>query len=202
MRGLYIHVPFCVRKCAYCDFYSLPARTDLVPAYMGAVLEEAQARRGMSFDTLYLGGGTPSLLGAEGLQKLIEGLQKTLDLSSVSEATVEANPDSATGELLQTALTLGIDRVSIGVQSLSDGELKSVGRVHTAEQAVQAVALAKQMGFHSISADVILGLPGQDWHSLQATLERLFGLGVDHLSLYLLSLEEGTSLAARPPSNL
>lgn len=215
MRGLYVHVPFCVSKCAYCDFYSLSNRLDLVPAYVDAVLTEARSYAGLSFDTLYLGGGTPSLLRTANLQRLISGLNSVFDLSGLVEATIEVNPESASEDLLKTAMGLGFNRVSIGVQSLSDRELQSVGRVHTAAQAVEAVARAVETGFESVSVDVIVGLPGQrakipinpplpkgSVGSLRHTLERLTSLGVTHLSVYCLSLEHGTPLAANPPDDL
>jgi oxygen-independent coproporphyrinogen-3 oxidase len=251
VTGLYVHVPFCVSKCAYCDFYSLPNRLDLVPAYVDAVLTEARPRAGMSFDTLYLGGGTPSLLGAANLEKLIRGLKDVFDLSQLVEATIEVNPESASGDLLQSAMDLGFTRVSVGVQSLSDRELRSVGRVHTAAHAVEAVSRAVGMGFRDVSADAIVGLPGQtlggtpptspqgcaegqgpfaeglgvspdsrgspqDWGlrgltedpvtgptgSVTRTLDGLVELGINHLSVYCLSLEHGTPLAANPPDDL
>ncbi|HWR71071.1 MAG TPA: radical SAM protein, partial [Dehalococcoidia bacterium] len=104
MTGLYVHVPFCVSKCAYCDFYSLADQTDLVPAYIDAVLAEAQTHAGMSFDTLYLGGGTPSLLGAANLERLIRGLKDVFDLLWLAEATIEVNPESASEDLLRSAM--------------------------------------------------------------------------------------------------
>jgi len=202
MPGLYIHIPFCVRKCAYCDFYSLPARDSSIGAYVDAVLRESSAYSGLSFNTLYLGGGTPSLLGAENLKRLLDGLSRTFDLSRLAEATIEVNPESATAELLETAGETEINRVSIGVQSLSDYELKSVGRMHDAAQAIQAIVRAKELGVDSVSCDVIVGLPGQNWQTLRATLETLTGFGVQHLSVYCLSLEEGTPLASNPPADL
>jgi oxygen-independent coproporphyrinogen III oxidase len=202
VRGLYIHVPFCVRKCAYCDFYSLPQRLDVLPAYLDAVLAETLPHHGLSFKTLYLGGGTPSLLGEIGLLKLMNGLRQTFDFTGVTEATMEANPESATAELLQAARTSGLNRISIGVQSLSDSELQSVGRIHNASQAVLALETAMRNGFPNVSTDVILGLPGQDWTSLMVTLETLIGLGVRHLSVYCLALEPHTPLAANPPPGI
>jgi oxygen-independent coproporphyrinogen-3 oxidase len=251
VRGLYVHVPFCVSKCDYCDFYSLANRLDLLPAYVDAVLTEAQAHAGLSFETLYLGGGTPSLLGAASLRRLVEGLKRVFDLSPIVEATIEVNPESASEDLLRSAMDLGFSRVSVGVQSLSDYELQSVGRVHAAAQAVEAVSRAVGMGFKDVSADVIVGLPGQtlngapvnpgclkrvqgqvpaeglgvspnsqispqDWgprglkegsargslSSLRRTLEGSIGLGVNHLSVYCLSLEHGTPLAVNPPDDL
>jgi putative oxygen-independent coproporphyrinogen III oxidase len=198
MRGLYVHIPFCVKKCAYCDFYSLPQRLDSLDAYLQAVLTEARQYQGMSFQTLYLGGGTPSLLGSKGLEDLTSGLKQILDLSDLSEASMEANPESVDRTLLETARNSGINRISIGVQSLSDLELSRVGRIHSAAQAVSALELVKKTGFNNISADVILGLPGQTWQSLMISLETLIALDIQHLSLYCLSIEPHTPLALKP----
>ncbi len=217
MKGLYVHVPFCVSKCAYCDFYSVTGSLDLVPEYVDAVLEEARRHPGLSFDTLYLGGGTPSLLQAGSLRRLVDGLRQVFDLSRLAEATVEANPESASEEWLRAALQLGFHRVSIGVQALSDEELASVGRAHSERQAVEAVSRAAAMGFPDVCADVIVGLPGQGGgkpsgsdasfpggpsFSLERTLERLVTMGAGHLSVYCLSLEPGTPLALHPPDDL
>jgi oxygen-independent coproporphyrinogen-3 oxidase len=204
-------------------------------SYVQAVLQEAREyypsflRRDLkgelSVQTLYLGGGTPSLLGPQNLQTLINGLSYRL-VSSPStgegqdegipqkragfkgeglrtvESTLEANPESATPEFLRTAKNLGFNRLSFGVQSLSDAELQSVGRIHTAAQAINAIKLAQKTGFENISADLIIGMPGQTWNSLQSSLEALTGLGLPHLSVYCLSLETGTPLALNPPDNL
>ncbi len=202
MPGLYIHVPFCVKKCTYCDFYSLPGRTNLIPAYIDAVLAEAETCGGMSFETLYIGGGTPSLLKVSGIRKLMRGLGKEFDFKELTEATVEVNPESAKPAFYKAALDSGINRISIGVQSLSDDELRSVGRIHSSAQATAAIENAKKAGFTEISADIIIGLPGQGWESLSQTLERLIGLSINHLSMYCLSLEEGTPLALNPLRNL
>jgi putative oxygen-independent coproporphyrinogen III oxidase len=202
LTGLYIHIPFCVRKCSYCDFYSIPAQTGFTESYIDAMLVECKAYGGMSFRTLFLGGGTPSILGADNLTRLVDGLRSTFDFSQLKEATIEANPESATEETLQSALEVGFNRISIGVQSLSDGELKAVGRIHSARQAVNAIELAKKVGFRNISADLIDGLPGQSWDSLHGSVDRLTSLGINHLSLYCLSIEHGTPLAQNPPGNL
>lgn len=202
MRGLYIHVPFCVRKCHYCDFYSLSSGANDREAYVEAVLAESAAYTGMSFQTLYLGGGTPSVLGIDLLEKLIKGLNKSLNLSGIDEATVEVNPDSASREFLVAAKKSGINRVSIGVQSLNDIELQAVGRIHTASQGLAVVNLAIQLGFESVSADLIIGLPGQTWSSLSQSLDMLVGAGTHHISLYCLSVETGTPLAKNPPEDL
>jgi len=202
VKGLYIHIPFCVKKCGYCDFYSLPVRSNALESYVAAVLKEAGIYHGLSFRTLYLGGGTPSLLGSTHLRNLIDGIRKSLDISELMEATIEVNPESATPGFLQAVKEAGIDRVSIGVQSLSDYELRAAGRIHHAAQAVAAITIAKKFSFKSISADLIIGLPGQTWSTLRNSLEMLNSLNIQHLSVYCLSLEEGTPLAESPPDDL
>jgi oxygen-independent coproporphyrinogen-3 oxidase len=132
----------------------------------------------------------------------MSGLRRLFDLSGLTEATIEVNPDSATPGLLSCAGELGINRVSIGVQSLADYELKSAGRVHDADQAVKAIRLAKETGFNAISADLIAGLPGQNSSTLKESLRTLVGLGVGHISLYCLSLEKGTPMESNPPGDL
>jgi oxygen-independent coproporphyrinogen III oxidase len=151
---------------------------------------------------LYVGGGTPSLLGAGGLQQLLAGLRQRFDLSRLVEATLEANPESVTPALLDAARDNGINRLSLGVQSLSDAELRKVGRIHDAAKAIYALKLAHEHGFVNLSADVILGLPGQDCPSLQFTLDTLTGLSVRHLSLYCLAVEPDTPLALNLPADL
>jgi oxygen-independent coproporphyrinogen III oxidase len=180
----------------------VPIQTGAIEPYINAVLAESRTYGGMSFGTLYLGGGTPSILGADNLTRLIGGFRVAFDLSHIEEATIEANPDSAAEDLLLAALKAGFSRISIGVQSLSDEELKAVGRIHTARQAVDAIGLAKDVGFRNISVDLIAGLPGQTWDSLQGSINGLTSLGINHLSLYCLSLEHDTPLAQNPPVNL
>jgi oxygen-independent coproporphyrinogen III oxidase len=202
VRGLYIHIPFCAKKCSYCDFYSLTGRSGSIESYIEAVLHESYKYAGLSFQTLYLGGGTPSLVGAENLAKLVAGIKEPLDLAQLVESTIEVNPESATGEVLEAAQEAGINRVSIGVQSLSDYELQSVGRIHSAAQAVEAVKKTITLGFNSISVDLMIGLPGQSWSTLSKALEKVVSAGIGHISLYCLSLEEGTPLEKSPPADL
>jgi putative oxygen-independent coproporphyrinogen III oxidase len=202
MRGLYVHIPFCVHKCSYCDFYSLPDRLDSLNAYLEALLVEAAQYRKQRFETLFIGGGTPSLLGPAGLRKLMTGLSGIFSFSKLFEATIEANPESVTRDFLQAALESRINRISIGVQSLSDIELQSVGRVHSAAQAIHAIEMAQKAGFENVSGDVILGLPGQNWQSLMTTLETLTGMNLTHISMYCLAVEPHTPLAANLPADL
>ncbi len=200
--GLYVHVPFCARKCRYCDFYSLPQRENLIPAYIKAVTAEAHVHQGKHFQTLYVGGGTPSLLGPQNLSDLMGSLRGYFNLSSLGEATIEVNPESATKEFLDAAMSAGFNRVSVGVQSLSDTELESVGRIHDSQRAIKALNDIRTAGFTNVSADVIIGLPGQDWTSLKRTLDQLLSMRLEHISAYCLSIEEGTPLAVNPPANL
>jgi oxygen-independent coproporphyrinogen III oxidase len=202
MTGLYVHIPFCIKKCNYCDFYSVPINFGILDSYVEAIIEEASLYTEFTFDTLYIGGGTPSLLGKDHLTSLLGGLYRTLNLSHMTEATIEVNPESASFEFLKTAKIKGINRVSVGVQSLIDEELKAAGRVHNAKQAISAVIEASHSGFGSISADLIIGLPGQDWQSLRFSLDSLTRINIQHLSLYCLSVETGTPFSLKKPDNL
>jgi oxygen-independent coproporphyrinogen-3 oxidase len=202
MRGLYIHIPFCVSKCRYCDFYSVIAAPELMDRYVDALLAEADSYSGESFATLYIGGGTPSLLGPARLEKIVNGLSRRFDLEHLQEATIEANPDSAGGDFLQAALSLGIRRISIGAQSLDAEELRKAGRAHGRQQALDAIQAASRSGFQDISVDVMIGLPGQTAQSLSDTLDILTGAGINHVSAYCLSIEEGTAFYSSPPPDL
>ncbi len=183
-KGLYVHVPFCVRKCLYCDFYS---QTDfsLGAEYVDSVLKELEKYKGESFDTVFVGGGTPTSLGGE-LVRLCEALPKA------EEFTVEANPGTVDFELLKALKAAGANRLSIGVQSFNDSELKALGRIHTAAQAEDAFLAARRAGFRNISVDLMLSTPGQSLASVKHSLERVRELSPDHVSAYSLIIEEGT----------
>ena len=202
MRGLYIHIPFCARKCGYCDFYSVPGKAGLLGPYVDALLQEATMYRGMKFDTLYIGGGTPSLLSPSLLDVLIKGLTARLNLGNLLESTIEVNPESAGRELLQAARSAGINRLSIGVQSLDDTELRKAGRIHNAAAALGAIDTAVKCGFTNISADIIIGLPGQTSATLVRTLDQITCRPLTHLSAYCLSVEEGTPFSENTPADL
>lgn len=202
MYGLYIHIPFCAGKCPYCDFYSLPGRQGQISSYIDAVLCEAEKYRGEAFRTLYIGGGTPSLLGASGLRKLMAGLRENFQLGNLEEATIEANPESADSDFFNAAKAGGFTRVSIGVQSLNNAELRKAGRAHNARQAVVAIRLAFGSGFTDVSVDIMIGLPGQTCKSLKDTIHKVLGTGVTHISSYCLTVEDGTPLASSVPDDL
>ena len=197
MAGVYVHIPFFFLICIYCDFYSI-ASSRLSDRYVKAVGMEAQLRgqeiAGMPVKTLYIGGGTPSVLSFEQLSVLIEGLRAAIDLSHVEEFTVEVNPDDVTHEFAEQLLKLGVNRVSMGVQSLVDEELVFLNRRHDAKEAMKAYCDLQSAGFNNISIDLIYGIPGQTLDTWKYTLEKALSLQAKHVSCYNLSYEEGTML--------
>ncbi len=202
--GIYIHIPFCARKCDYCDFYSVPGRDSRMDEYLKALrlhLEEsAPQAQPYVIDTIYFGGGTPSFFGARRLADVLRIIRKQYRVSRDCEITVECNPDSADQELLQGLKKTGVNRLSMGVQSAQDEELQRIGRLHSFAQAGRAFRRAREAGFDNISLDLIYGLPGQTMASWQASVEALLALEPEHLSCYGLKLEEGTPLFERRES--
>jgi oxygen-independent coproporphyrinogen-3 oxidase len=210
LPGLFIHVPFCVRKCAYCGFYSVTDRS-LIPGYLKALRREMDFYRGWaaSFDTLYIGGGTPSVLPAAELEKLIADIRGVFTISSDAEITVEVNPADIDAGLLTAFRRAGVNRLNIGVQSFNDDSLALLGRRHTALQAITAIHRARDAGFGNIGLDLIYGLPSspagvetspeadRNFVKWLSTLDTAIGLNPDHLSCYQLTLEDGTPLAER-----
>lgn len=195
MIGLYVHLPFCLRKCPYCAFYSVSgAEKDFVP-YVKRVEKEAGRYSSRPVDSIYFGGGTPTVLSAGLLADLLQELLKRFPCSG--EITIEANPATVSPASLEILRRAGFNRISIGVQSLSDTELLFLGRLHSAEEAVRAVKEAAAAGFDNISADIMFGLPGQTPEDVARTAERLCHLPVSHISAYSLSIEDGTPFAAR-----
>ncbi len=197
--GLYLHVPFCAAKCAYCDFYSLARSEEKMDSYTDALrrhLEEVadQAAR-QRVDTVYFGGGTPSYLGAKRLVRLLRTVEKRYRVAPEAEITLEANPDSA-GDWreLRKLRRAGFNRISLGVQSSDDGILRRIGRIHTWEQAKQAAEAARRAGFDNLSVDLIYGLPGQTTEIWRQTLADVIALEPEHISAYGLRLEPGTPL--------
>ncbi len=193
MKGLYIHVPFCLSKCPYCDFYSEKFSKALAKSYTDAVLRNLD---GVSdtFDTVYFGGGTPILLADE-MRDIILSVHKT----SKCEITVEANPCCATEKTISTLVNAGVNRISFGVQSFSDYELKQLGRRHTRQQAINAINLAYKHGIENISVDVMLGTPSQTKKSVLETISTISSLPIKHVSAYMLKIEENTPFGKNPP---
>ncbi len=199
MAGLYIHIPYCHSKCAYCDFYSMP-RTDTLQQYVCALLTELDLRISEIEDkitTVYIGGGTPSILPIDLLSKIVCSVANYVDLSTIEEFTIEANPEDVTAEWVDAISRLGINRVSMGIQSFNDNELKVINRRHTAHTALQAIETLRRGGITRISGDLIYGLPGQDLISWKRSLDQLMELHLPHFSAYLLSYEPGTGLYSR-----
>lgn len=194
MSGLYIHIPFCRAKCAYCDFFSTPRRHDST-AYVDAVIAEYEARRSELPDavrTVYFGGGTPSSLPPDELRRLVRHFAAL----TPEEFTVEVNPEDVGTALARMLADEGVNRISMGVQSLVDAELAAVGRRHTAARALDAVATLRRAGCRNLCLDLIYGLPGQNIDSWRHSLEGVLALRPEHLSCYALAFEQGTRLWA------
>ena len=200
-QGVYVHTPFCLQKCLYCDFPSYAGYSEEVrQQYVEALCREIEVRslqRELPVAkeaTVYFGGGTPTVLSTEQIAQVVGCLKEYGWWNEPSEATVEANPGTVDAKKLQALCELGFDRISLGVQSLQDNELRALGRIHTAEQALLAVKEAKQAGFRRINADLMSGIPCQSAESFRNTLDTMLQLNLSHISVYSLILEEGTPL--------
>lgn len=192
--GLYLHIPFCRKKCAYCDFYSSFATEELIDRYVSALIREIEKRGGpfgRPVDSIYFGGGTPSLLG-ERVEQVLDAVRRHFTLSEDLEITAEANPTAADIPFLKAAKRSGVNRLSFGVQSGLDEELKTLGRNHTAEEARETFFLAREMGFQNISVDLMLGLPDSTEETLSQSLDFIKALDPEHVSTYLLKVEPHT----------
>ena len=195
---MYVHVPFCVKKCYYCDFnsYSLD-RSDVVSYLEAAARESAllaaeASVRGAVFDTLFIGGGTPTCLSGKDLKALVRRVYEAFAFAPGAEATCEANPGSSNEEKFESLLEAGINRLSIGVQSLDDALLQRIGRVHDRKEALRSFAAARRAGFANVNVDLMFALPGQSLATWQETLKQIADLRPDHISCYSLIVEEGT----------
>ncbi len=197
--GLYIHIPFCKSKCIYCDFYSLPNSEEKMDRYVSVLCRQlaeiAPRAAAHEVDTVYFGGGTPSWLGEKRLRQILKTVEKRYRLAKKPEVTLEANPDSAGDwKVLRALRRAGFNRLSLGVQSADDEQLKILGRPHTFAQAEEAAAAARRAKIKNLSLDLIYGLPGQTLESWKETLEKAAALSPEHLSCYGLKVEEGTPL--------
>ena len=206
---LYIHVPFCDGKCHYCGFYSVMGAPDVIALYSGLVAGEYGRRqaampelRDFAPCTVYMGGGTPAMLGCDGMKRLVHALAERMSFGAVEEWTVELNPASASAAFLKTLAALGVNRISIGVQSFDDDALARIGRRHTADEACAAVKRAQDTGFADTGIDLIAGLPGVTPALWEATLAHALTLNLKHVSVYALTLEPDTPLAARVAAGL
>ena len=198
--GLYVHIPFCKSKCAYCDFYSLSGAESLMDAYVNALCVQLEASAPLAADfvadSVYFGGGTPSYLDAARLLRLLDAVRRHYRIAPDAEITLEANPDSV-GAWFADLRGAGFNRVSLGMQSASDAELRAVGRVHTSAQTRQAVETIRRAGFDNLSLDLIYGLPEQSRSSWRESVARAMALSPEHLSCYGLKVEKGTPLFSR-----
>jgi len=198
---LYVHIPFCVRKCVYCDFYSVACGASArdVSRYTDAVLTELDARmgniRGKEITSIFVGGGTPSLLSCADMEKLFGGIyDRTGSMLKAPEITVECNPGTLDAQKLRVMKQLGVNRLSLGLQSANDSELRTLGRIHTVKDFLNNLEAARSEGFDNINADIMTCIPGQTLKSCEETLETVANLGLEHISAYSLILEEGTPL--------
>ncbi len=190
--GLYLHVPFCKQKCPYCDFYSL-CNLSLKESYVKALIKaiEFYGDKSCAVDSIYFGGGTPSLLPYSDIDKILKAVKNSFNLQN-AEITLEANPSSVDGDYFEKLLEAGINRLSFGVQSLNDDELKILGRLHNSNIAEKAILSAKEAGFKNISADLMIGVSKQTNESLMYSIEKLSEYNVSHISSYLLKIKKGT----------
>ena len=192
--SLYVHIPFCARKCAYCDFESYAGRLNYADSYIDALLEEARQYAPLSISTAYIGGGTPSLLSPEQLKRLLGGLTDIFEFAATAEFSMEANPGTVTPEKLRAARSEGINRISFGVQAYQPRLLKLLGRIHRFDEAATSVKLAQDAGISNINCDLMYALPGQTVEDLSESIAKVAELKPTHISCYSLILEEGTPL--------
>ena len=197
--GIYVHIPFCRAKCSYCAFVSQVCDPSVQHSYVAALCREITAAGGdfsVLADTVFFGGGTPTLLPATDLARILQVIRKTFSLTDNAEISLEANPGTVDAASLNALRQAGFNRLSLGVQSFDDEVLRAIGRIHRAEEAVQAVGMARSAGFENVSMDLMFGLPRQSVDSWRETLARAVSLEPDHISAYGLKLEEETPLAA------
>jgi oxygen-independent coproporphyrinogen-3 oxidase len=196
--ALYVHIPFCTAKCTYCDFNSYAGQDSLMTPYANAVAREAELwsrhLRGRRAETVFFGGGTPSLLPLPEMQVIVEALREQFDIAPDAEITLEANPGTVDAAHLAGLRQLGFNRISFGVQSFHGDELRTLERIHDAEEVELAYAWAREAGFENVNLDLIYGLGGQTLEGWQFNLERALAMAPEHLSLYALTLEDGTPL--------
>ncbi|MEX2158111.1 MAG: radical SAM family heme chaperone HemW [Dehalococcoidia bacterium] len=197
--SLYVHIPFCTAKCSYCDFNSYANHEHLIPSYTETIVHEAQLWQRTTadrpFETVFFGGGTPSLMPLEELSMILNGLRAAFEIAPDAEVSLEANPNSLDEAYLGGLLDLGFNRLSIGVQSFHDDELRAIDRLHSADEARAAFRAARAAGFENVNLDLMFGLPEQPIERWQESVEEALALGPEHLSLYALTVEEGTPLA-------
>jgi oxygen-independent coproporphyrinogen-3 oxidase len=193
--SLYFHIPFCTHRCAYCDFNTYAGQEELIPAYVGALCKEIEfvgSRFEGKVHTIFFGGGTPSLLTPKQFELIFQAIRRSFQLTEDAEITIEANPGTVSFADLLDLHSLGINRISYGVQSANTEELRMLERAHNFYDVIEAVASSRKAGFDNLNLDLIYGLPEQTFHSWQTTVQRILGLHPEHISAYALTLEHGT----------
>ena len=198
--GIYVHIPFCLKKCRYCDFVSFSVEKGLTAKadeYAYRVCEEIESidediKRGYTVDSIFFGGGTPTCIGVDMIGRILLCIKKNFNVSPDAEITIEANPETVNVTRASVLRSLGFNRVSMGVQSLDDEVLNKLGRVHDAAKAVEAFNFLRGSGFKNINLDLMFGVPGQSFESWRETLEKVIRLRPEHISFYSLQIEEGT----------
>lgn len=195
--GIYIHIPFCKKKCDYCDFISYCGKDNIIPQYVEAVKKEIDIINIKSqITTIYIGGGTPSYIDSKYIKEIMEKI-KNKNIAENVEITIEVNPGTVTKEKLEEYVKCGINRISIGLQSTQNNLLKEIGRIHSFEQFLETYKLAQEVGFKNINVDLMLGLPNQRIKDLKQSIEKVLELGPEHISVYSLIVEEGTPIAKK-----
>lgn len=195
--GLYVHIPFCVRKCNYCDFCSFPGKEyDFKDEYVSALCREIEGYqgKGIALDSIFFGGGTPTTLDEGQLGKIVAAIKDTFSVTEDVEFSMEANPGTVDEQKLKALTSMGVNRLSFGLQSIHDNELKILGRIHNYDDFAEAFAMARRCGISNINVDLMYGIPEQTADSFALTLEKIKALSPEHISLYGLILEEGTPL--------
>lgn len=194
MYGIYIHIPFCVSKCIYCDFASYPGKRHLETDYISALVKEITGRKGVMADTVYIGGGTPSVLSCDNIERLLYTIRNTFELQDNLEFTMEINPGTMDIPKARLLKKYGVNRISMGAQSFVDSELEFLGRIHKSCDTQYTYNMLRDEGFDNISLDLMYALPGQSMDTLKYSAERVVSLRPEHISCYGLKFEEGTPL--------
>lgn len=205
--GVYVHIPFCKQKCYYCDFISYANKENIIEKYVNTVIKEikdvANSNKQdyenkkddlLNINTIYIGGGTPSFIDSKYIVKILETLKEEFEISKDIEITLEVNPGTVNEEKLKDYISIGVTRLSIGLQSTNNNLLKEIGRIHTYEDFLNTYKLARKVGFKNINADLIIGLPNQTINDVEMSVSKLVELELEHISVYSLILEEGTKL--------
>lgn len=196
--GIYVHIPFCMRKCYYCDFISFVGKEDLQEQYVEMLKKEIVANKEKGNDkvvtTIYIGGGTPSYIDSKLIVSIVDTIKQNYQISNEAEITIEVNPGTVTKEKLEDYKKAGVNRLSIGLQSTNNLLLKEIGRIHTYEEFLNTYQLARDIGFYNINVDLMLALPNQTIMMLEESLKKVIDLNPEHISIYSLILEEGTVL--------